>query len=164
MAEVASMEGPWSPLSEVCQGFSGEQRPEVDTNEEADSLSFAKGKPPTIFYSNKPAEVILSRATSLRNIPATQLSFATNTGADLFVYAPTKQFYYLVAAVVQISRTPGTVTYATPDLPADFANIPGTAQLLECSYQFPGRRRRKTRASGADSNHRSSLNRRPRSR
>jgi hypothetical protein len=51
----------------------------------------AKGKPPTVFYSTKPAEVILVRGKPPNaNIPATELSYATNTGADLLVYNPTK--------------------------------------------------------------------------
>ena len=71
----------------------------------------AKGKPPTIFYSNKPAEVILFKGQpAYANIPGTQLSFATNTDADLFVYAPTKQYYYLVAGRwFKCSRSPRTV-------------------------------------------------------
>src|SRR5450432_79874 len=56
----------------------------------------ARGTPPTVFYANKPAEVILFQGqAAYAKIPGTQLSYATNTDADLFVFNPTKEFYFL---------------------------------------------------------------------
>ena len=85
-----------------------------------------KGKPPAIFYTNKPAEVILFQGEpSYANIPGTQLSYATNTDADLFVYSPTRDFYYLAAGRwFRAADLKGPWTYAGAELPPDFAKIP----------------------------------------
>jgi len=81
---------------------------------------------PTVFYSNSPAEVILFDGQPIYSrISGTQLVYASNTDADLFVYGPTQQFYYLAAGRwFRSSSLQGPWTYATPDLPGDFARIP----------------------------------------
>jgi hypothetical protein len=100
----------------------------------------AQGKPPTIFYSTKPAEVILFQGQpAYANIPGTQLSFATNTDADLFIYNPTKSYYYLAAGRwFQAPDLKGPWTYATPQLPADFANIPQNSPAARVLASVPG--------------------------
>src|SRR4029077_4559553 len=100
----------------------------------------AKGKPPTIFYSNKPAEVILFKGQpNYTNIPGTQLTVATNTGADLFVYTPTQVYYYLAAGRrFKASVVSGPCTYTTPALPPDFANIPGSGPAGNGRVSVPG--------------------------
>jgi hypothetical protein len=100
----------------------------------------AKGKPPTIFYSNKPAEVILFQGQpAYSNIPGTQLSYATNTDADLFVYNPTKDYYYLAAGRwFQAADLKGPWTYTTPQLPPDFANIPENSPAARVLVSVPG--------------------------
>src|SRR5947207_12642197 len=56
------------------------------------------GVTPAVFYSDKPAEVILFDGQPVyANIPDTQLTYATNTNSVVFVYTPTQQFYYLTA-------------------------------------------------------------------
>ena len=131
----ASMEGPWSPCPKLPGDFSKVANDPKWTQMKKPILSpSAKGKPPTIFYSNKPAEVILFEGQPVyANIPGTQLSFATNTGADLFVYAPTKQFYYLVAGRwFRSAELQGPWTYATPDCRLISRRFRGTVLLLEC--------------------------------
>src|SRR4029450_7907959 len=80
-----------------------------------------------VFYSDKPAEIILfDGQPAYAQIPDTQLEYATNTNSVVFVFTPTQQFYYLTAG--RWFRTPdlqqGPWTYATADLPPDFAKIP----------------------------------------
>ena len=56
------------------------------------------GVTPAVFYSDKPAEVILFDGQPVYSqIPDTQLQYATNTNSVVFVYTPTQQFYYLTA-------------------------------------------------------------------
>jgi hypothetical protein len=100
----------------------------------------AKGKPPTIFYSNKPAEVILFQGQpKYANIPGTQLTVATNTDADLFVYTPTQAYYYLAAGRwFKASDLKGPWTYTTPDLPPDFAKIPENSPAGRVLVSVPG--------------------------
>src|SRR4029077_13006853 len=58
----------------------------------------AKGATPEVFYSHKPAEIILFDGQPVyAQIPGTQLESATNTNSVVFVYKPTQQFYYLTA-------------------------------------------------------------------
>src|SRR5437667_10808569 len=85
----------------------------------------AKGKPPTIFYSNKPAEVILFKGQpNYANIPGTQLTVATNTDADLFVYTPTQAYYYLASGrCVKATYLKAPWTYPTPYLCLYFVKV-----------------------------------------
>jgi len=100
----------------------------------------AAGKPPTIFYSNKPAEVILFQGPpAYTNIAGTQLSFATNTDADLFIYNPTKDYYYLAAGRwFQAPNLKGPWTFTTPQLPPDFAKIPENSPAARVLVSVPG--------------------------
>ena len=79
-----------------------------------------------VFYSDKPAEVILFDGQPVyTQIPGTQLTYATNTDSVVFVFTPTQQFYYLTAGRwFSAMDLQGPWTYATPDLPPDFAKIP----------------------------------------
>jgi hypothetical protein len=81
---------------------------------------------PTVFYTTGPAEVISLRGQPVYSqIPGTQLVYASNTDADLFVYGPTNSYYYLAAGRwFSSSSLQGPWTYATGALPADFSRIP----------------------------------------
>jgi hypothetical protein len=73
------------------------------------------------------------------NIPGTQLTVATNTDADLFVYTPTQAYYYLAAGRwFKASDLKGPWTYTTPDLPPDFANIPENSPAGRVLVSVPG--------------------------
>src|SRR5437867_2860642 len=100
----------------------------------------AKGKPPTIFYSNEQAEVILFQGQpAYANIPGTQLSFATNTDADLFIDTAAQQYYYLAAGRwFKAADLRGPWTYATPELPPDFAKIPENSPAARVLVSVPG--------------------------
>ena len=100
----------------------------------------AKDKPPTVFYSTKPAEVILFEGQpNYANIPGTQLSYATNTDADLFVFTPTQAYYYLAAGRwFEAADLKGPWTYATPQLPPDFAQIPENSPAARVLVSVPG--------------------------
>src|SRR5438045_6164246 len=98
MAEVTCSGGPWEPVASLPKDMTKvANKPEWAPMKKPILSPSAKGKPPTIFYSNKPAEVILFQGQpAYANIPNTQLSFATNTDADLFVDTAA-QYYYLAA-------------------------------------------------------------------
>jgi hypothetical protein len=99
-----------------------------------------KGKPPTVFYTNKPAEVILFQGEpSFANIPGTQLSHATNTEADLFVDNTTRDFYYLAAGRwFRSANLQGPWIYSSPELPPDFAKIPADNPAARVLVSVPG--------------------------
>jgi hypothetical protein len=99
-----------------------------------------KGHPPAVFYSNKPAEVIVFKGDpSYAHISGTELSYATNTDADLFVYNTTRDFYYLAAGRwFRSASLKGPWTYAGAELPPDFANIPADNPAARVLASVPG--------------------------
>src|SRR5437899_3384748 len=98
------------------------------------------GVTPAVFYSDKPAEVILFDGQPVyAQIPDTQLTYATNTNSVVFVFTPTQQFYYLTAGRwFSAMDLQGPWTYATSDLPADFAKIPPSSPASGILASVPG--------------------------
>jgi hypothetical protein len=98
------------------------------------------GVTPDIFYSDKPAEVILfDGQPTYAQIPDTQLEYATNTNSVVFVSKQTQQFYYLTAGRwFSASDLQGPWTYANADLPADFAKIPSSSPASGILASVPG--------------------------
>jgi len=135
------LEGPWEPVANLPKDMTKVANDPKWAQMKKPILSpSAKGKPPTIFYSTKPAEVILFQGQpNYANIPGTQLTVATNTDADLFVYNPTQAYYYLAAGRwFKASDLKGPWTYTTPDLPPDFANIPENSPAGRVLVSVPG--------------------------
>jgi hypothetical protein len=137
----ASMEGGWAPAPKLPRDMSKVANDPKWAQMKKPILSpSAKGKPPTIFYASKPAEVILFQGQpAYANISGTQLSYATNTDADLFVYSPTQDYYYLAAGRwFQAPNLKGPWTYTTPHLPPDFGNIPENSPAARVLVSVPG--------------------------
>ena len=136
-----SMEGGWAPTPKLPKDMSKVANDPKWAQMKKPILSpSAKGKPPTVFYSTKPAEVILFQGQpAYTSIPGTQLSFAANTDADLFIYNPTKDYYYLAAGRwFQAPNLKGPWTFTTPQLPPDFANIPANSPAARVLVSVPG--------------------------
>jgi hypothetical protein len=95
---------------------------------------------PNVFYSKGPGEVIQFQGQPVYSpIPGTQLVYANNTDSDLFVYSPTQQFYYLAAGRwFRAASLQGPWSYATPDLPSDFARIPAGNPAARVLVSVPG--------------------------
>lgn len=98
------------------------------------------GLAPSVFYSTTPSEILLFRGKPIYSrIPNTQLLRASNTDADLFVYSPTQQYFYLAAGRwFSTSRLQGPWTYATTNLPGDFARIPVGSPSARVLVSVPG--------------------------
>jgi hypothetical protein len=95
---------------------------------------------PTVFYSGQPAVVMLFDGQPVYSpIPGTQLVYAANTRSYLFVYSPTQQYYYLTAGRwFTSSSLQGPWTFATANLPADFAQIPPSSPAGQVLASVPG--------------------------
>jgi hypothetical protein len=95
---------------------------------------------PDVFYSDKPAEIILfDGQAAYSQIPDTQLEYATNTNSVVFRYTPTKQVYYLTAGRwFSAPDLKGPWSYATPDLPPDFSKIPVSSPASAILATVPG--------------------------
>src|SRR5215813_1867267 len=138
-----SLEGQWSPTKTLPPDFSkvpqGKQWAALKKFIPPSAKS--GGVTPAIFYSDKPSEVILfDGQPAYAQIPNTQLEYATNTNSVVFVYTPTQQFYYLTAGrwFQTTDLQNGPWTYATPDLPADFAKIPLNSPASGILASVPG--------------------------
>src|SRR5438477_7862209 len=139
---ASSLEGQWSPTKKLPPDMS-----KVPQDKQWSALkqfippaANPKGATPNVLYSDKPAEVILFDGPPVyAQIPDTQLEYATNTNSVVFVYKPKQQFYYLTAGRwFSASDLQGPWTYATPDLPADFAKIPPSSPASAILATVPG--------------------------
>src|SRR5260370_4688560 len=98
------------------------------------------GKVPAVYVSNVPAELIVFGGKPVfAAIPGTKLVIATNTDSDLFIYSPTNSYYYLSAGRWFSAPGPtGPWTYATDQLPSDFAKIPPNSPAARILSSVPG--------------------------
>src|SRR5438874_3912748 len=137
-----SLNGQWSPTKKLPPDMS-----KVPQDKEWGALkkiipppAKSGGVTPAVFYSDKPAEVILFDGQPVyAKIPDTQLTYATNTDSVVFVFTPTQQFYYLTAGRwFSAMDLEGPWTYATPDLPSDFAKIPPSSPASAILASVPG--------------------------
>jgi hypothetical protein len=97
-------------------------------------------KPPAVFYSSMPAEVIVFDGQPVYTaIPGTGLVFAKNTDSDVFVFSPTQTYYYLSAGRwYSAPDLKGPWTFATNHLPPDFANIARDSPAARVLASVPG--------------------------
>ncbi|HEV3224035.1 MAG TPA: hypothetical protein VGZ90_14195 [Puia sp.] len=95
---------------------------------------------PKIYYSENPAEIILFQGAPVFTlINGTSLKYATNTNNSIFYSNTTSQYYYLAAGRwFSAPGLNGPWVYATPNLPADFANIPVSSPASRVLASVPG--------------------------
>ena len=95
---------------------------------------------PAVFASSSPAEVVVfSGKPAFAPIAGTQLTYATNTQSDVFKYGPTGTIYYLTSGRWFSAPTMlGPWSFASSNLPADFANIPPTSPPGRVLASVPG--------------------------
>jgi hypothetical protein len=98
------------------------------------------GAAPTVFFSSVPAEVIeFKGAPVYAKIPGTQLTYATNTESDLFVQTSEQKYYFLVSGRwFRSASLDGPWSYASGDLPLDFAKIPPGSPAADVLASVPG--------------------------
>src|SRR5205823_5124107 len=140
---ASSLDGRWSPTKKLPPDMS-----KVAQDKQWSALkkivpppAKAGGVTPAVFYSDKPAEVTLFDGQPVyAQIPGTQLTYATNTDSVVFVFTPTQQFYYLTAGrwFSTSDLQDGPWTYATSDLPPDFARIPQSSPASAILASVPG--------------------------
>src|SRR5881227_167006 len=137
-----NLDGRWSPTKKLPQEMSkvAQDKQWSDLKKMIPPPAKSGGATPAVFYSDKPAEVILFDGQPVyTQIPGTQLEYATNTNSVVFVFKPKQQFYYLTAGRwFNASDLQGPWTYATPDLPADFAKIPSNNPASAILATVPG--------------------------
>jgi len=141
--QATNINGPWKPAAQLPASLKNlPQNAEwSDVNKNIPGMSWSPSQVPTVYVSQKPAELILVQGPAqLEAIPGTSLSWVTNSDSDIFYYAPTAQWYFLVSGRWFSAATLGTGpwTYATTSLPADFANIPSDSPRAAVLSSVPG--------------------------
>jgi hypothetical protein len=136
-----NLDGPWSATAKLPKDMSKVvEDPQFAQLKPMVSPPPASGIVPQVFYSNRPAEIILFDGNPIyAKIPGTQLVYSTNTASYLFLYTTTNQFYYLTGGRwFQANSLRGPWIFATPNLPADFARIPPNSPASVILSSVPG--------------------------
>ena len=83
--------------------------------------------------------ILFEGEPALQDVPRTSLQWASNTEADVFFDKAGKQWYVLLSGRwFRAASLDGPWTFATPDLPADFQNIPEDAPYYAVRASVPG--------------------------
>ena len=137
-----NVQGPWTPVTALPADMSA-----ISSDAQWASLKNVipppanpNGPLPRVFYSSVPADIILFRGIPhFSGIPGAQLTYATNTDSNVFIYGPTQQYYYLTAGRwFSSNNLQGPWVYATPNLPPDFAKIPPSSPAGRVLAWVPG--------------------------
>ncbi|HEX6276145.1 MAG TPA: hypothetical protein VFZ53_24055, partial [Polyangiaceae bacterium] len=100
----------------------------------------APNPPPEVIFSKVPAELVLLKGPAVyTKIPGTRLLYATNTDNDVFVDDATKQIYLLLSGRwFRSAALNGPWTFASANLPPDFAKIPPASPKRHVLASVPG--------------------------
>jgi hypothetical protein len=139
---AASLEGPWSVTAKLPADLSKipDQPNWADVKKAIPPTAGAGTTGPKVFYSKEPAEIITFKGKPVyAKIPNTQLSYVTNTESNVFLQGEENQYYYLVAGRwFRAKSLDGPWTFATTDLPADFAQILPNSPRSSVLVSVPG--------------------------
>jgi hypothetical protein len=139
---ASALGGPWSVATKLPADFSKlpNQPNWQDVKKAVPPPAGGTGPAPKVFYSTTPAEIItFSGQPWYTKIPNTQLSYAANTQSNLFLWGDSKEYFYLVSGRwFRAKSLDGPWTFATPDLPTDFAKIPASSSRAGVLVSVPG--------------------------
>ena len=138
---AGSLQGPWSTTKQLPAGMA-----KVAQDKEWASLKSVIPPPavkpvsPTVYYTLTPAEVLLfDGQPALTAIPGTSLQYAANTASDVFFYVRTQQYYILTSGRwFRSNSLNGPWSYASNDMPIDFAMIPPNNPAGRVLASVPG--------------------------
>jgi hypothetical protein len=139
---ASSLDGPWSPTTKLPKDMSKipEDQQWAALKKVIPPPAVSNGVIPKVFYSNRPAEIILFDGKPVyTKIPGTQLVYSTNTSSYLFLHTTTNQYYYLTGGRwFRANSLTGPWSFATTDLPSDFAQIPPSNPASVILASVPG--------------------------
>ena len=137
-----TLDGPWSETTALPDALSS--LPDDDSWKDAraamPAVPFEGGKVPKVVYSNTPAEmVVFDGQPKLEAVAGTRLRWASNTTSDVFFHEGDRKWYVLLSGRwFSAQSLVGPWIFATPDLPADFQNIPDDAPYYQVRASVPG--------------------------
>lgn len=136
------LEADWVEADTVPDALS--KLPESDTWKEAKAAlppaPFKENETPKVFYSDKPAELLLFEGKPvLEPIAGTKLDWASNTASSVFHDRENRKWYVLLSGRWFSSTSlEGPWSFATPNLPDDFLNLPDDAPYSAVRASIPG--------------------------
>ena len=141
--KAADVKGPWGPAGTLPESF--KKLPADDNWKEVKSAipgqSISASKAPKVFVSLQPAELILLQGEPnyLAVQGANGLLWVSNTESDVFRTGLKGSVYFLVAGRwFSAPDFTGPWTFATPNLPAAFKQIPLVHQRSRVLASVPG--------------------------
>jgi hypothetical protein len=141
-AAADNLNGPWSPTIKLPKDMSrvAEDPQWAALKKVIPPPAASNAALPQIFYSSKPAEIILFGGKPIYSkIPGTQLVYSTNTASYLFLHTGANQYYYLTGGRwFRANSLLGPWSFATAELPADFAEIPSNNPASIILASVPG--------------------------
>jgi hypothetical protein len=138
---ATTLDGPWQATAKLPKAMASlPNQPNWEEVKKALPAPSFAGTAPKVFYSSTPAEIILFRGQpKFEPIANTQLQYAANTESDVFLQGAENQYYFLVAGRWFRTKTlDGPWSYASADLPADFALIPPNSARSRVLASVPG--------------------------
>jgi hypothetical protein len=134
--------GPWSPVATLPAAF-GKLPTDASfasVRKAVPGKPFTPGSAPAIFVSDIPAEIIVTVGPpKFVPVAGTSLQYVSNTDAALFLDPAGGRFYYLVSGRwFSAAGLDGPWTFATPDLPPDFAKIAANGPNGSVLASVPG--------------------------
>jgi Bacterial SH3 domain len=139
---AAGLEGPWTPVATLPALLT--ELPEDGGWD--DARAAARPEPygiegsPKVIVTATPSELILFRGEpALEDVPGTSLQWASNSESDVFFHKTGRQWYVLFSGRwFRAAGLAGPWTFATPDLPEDFRNIPEDTPYYAVRASVPG--------------------------
>lgn len=139
--KASATAGPWAPAGKLPGDF--EKLPDdgnwTEVQANVPGKKVGKDKAPTVFVSEKPAELILLNGDpKFVPVTGTHLLWIQNTDSDFFRMKDA-DYYFLVSG--RWFRAPGTSgpwTFATTNLPDDFRHIPPDHPRARVLASVPG--------------------------
>lgn len=138
------LEGPWAPAGALPRPVIRVlDNPQWADLKKASGAKSGKAKAktiPAVFFSASPAEVIVFDGQPVyAPISGTELVYAKNTDADLFVDQRSKNYYFLASGRwFRSASLDGPWHFASSELPADFARIPDDSPAARVLASVPG--------------------------
>jgi hypothetical protein len=139
--QTADPAGGWTPVKDLPAGFSklpaDDNWKEVRANIPGTKID-AK-KMPAIFVSKTPAELILLDGDPKHSpVKGTNLLWVSNTASDVFRMKDSDFYFLVTGRWFRASKLEGPWTFATPNLPPDFQNIPSDHERARVLSSVPG--------------------------
>lgn len=136
-----AMDGPWEKTMDLPDALSAlpDDGNWDDARAALPPVDYDKDTP-HIYYSDTAAELISFRGDpEFQDVPGGDLQWVSNTESDLFKMKTSGTFYYLVSGRWFSADTlDGPWSFATPDLPDEFLNIPDDVPYYTVRASVPG--------------------------